>query len=44
MTRLFKAGGAKVAVTFPRKSAGDEEILAALEEAAEQVRAAIRGA
>jgi ParB family chromosome partitioning protein len=37
--RVFKAGGAKVAITFPRKTIRDEEILAALEDAAEQVRA-----
>jgi ParB family chromosome partitioning protein len=37
--RVFKAGGAKVAVTFPRKLVRDEEVLAALEEAVEQVRA-----
>ena len=39
--RLFKAGGAKVAVTFPRKTVRDDEVLAALEEAAEQVRVLI---
>jgi ParB family transcriptional regulator, chromosome partitioning protein len=37
--RVFKAVGAKVAVTFPRKVVRDEEILAALEAAADQVRA-----
>jgi ParB family chromosome partitioning protein len=36
--RLFKVAGAKVAVTFPRKTIRDEDVLAALEEAAEQVR------
>jgi ParB family transcriptional regulator, chromosome partitioning protein len=40
-TRIYKAAGAKVAVSFPRKSVRDEEILAALEEAARQVRAAM---
>ena len=30
--RTFKAAGAKVAVSFPRKTVRDEEILAALEE------------
>jgi ParB family chromosome partitioning protein len=42
-TRVFKAGGARVAVTFPRKNVRDEELLAALEKAAEQVRAARGG-
>jgi ParB family chromosome partitioning protein len=40
-TRTYKAAGAKVAVSFPRKSVRDEEILAALEEAARQVRASM---
>ena len=39
--RVFKAGGAKVAVTFPRKLVRDEDVLAALEEAIGQVRASI---
>lgn len=34
----FKAGGARIAVTFPKKTVKDEEILEALEAAAEQVR------
>jgi ParB family transcriptional regulator, chromosome partitioning protein len=38
-TRVFKAAGAKVAVTFPRKTVRDEDLLTALEDAAEQVRA-----
>jgi ParB family transcriptional regulator, chromosome partitioning protein len=38
-SRLYKAGGAKVTVAFPRKTVRDEEVLAALEEAAAQVRA-----
>ncbi len=42
-TRVFKAGAAKVAVTFPRKTVRDEEILAALEEAADQVRTSMAG-
>jgi ParB family chromosome partitioning protein len=37
--RVFKAGAARVAVTFPRKNVRDEEILAALEDALEQARA-----
>jgi ParB family chromosome partitioning protein len=37
--RVFKVSGVQVALTFPRKSVRDEEVLAALEEAAEQVRA-----
>ncbi len=37
--RVFKAGAAKVAVTFPRKSVRDEELLEALEDAVGQVRA-----
>lgn len=37
--RIFKAGAAKIAVTFPRKSVRDEELLEALEDAAGQVRA-----
>ena len=41
-SRVFKAAGAKVAVTFPRKTVRDEDILAALEDAAEQVRAGLR--
>ena len=41
--RAFKAGGAKVVVTFSRKSVRDEELLAALEDAAEQVRASMGG-
>ena len=41
--RVFKVGGgAKVAVSFPRKAVRDEDILAALEDAVEQVRATIR--
>jgi ParB family chromosome partitioning protein len=40
-TRIYKAAGARVAVTFPRKSVRIEEILSALEEAARQVRASI---
>jgi ParB family chromosome partitioning protein len=40
-SRVFKAGGAKIAITFPRKTVRDEEVLAALEEAAEQVRASM---
>ncbi len=39
--REFKAGGAKVAVTFPRKNVRDEEVLDALEDAIEQVRASM---
>jgi ParB family chromosome partitioning protein len=39
--RIYKAAGGKVAVSFPRKSVRDEEILAALEEAVRQVRAAM---
>jgi ParB family chromosome partitioning protein len=39
--RIFKAGGAKVAVTFPRKTVRIEEWLEALEDAAEQVRASL---
>jgi ParB family chromosome partitioning protein len=42
-TRIYKAAGGKVAVSFPRKSVRDEEILAALEEAARQVREAMGG-
>jgi ParB family transcriptional regulator, chromosome partitioning protein len=42
-TRTYKAAGGKVAVSFPRKSVRDEEILAALEEAARQVRASMGG-
>lgn len=42
-TRVFKAAGAKVAVTFPRKTVRDEELLAALEDAAAQVRASMGG-
>lgn len=42
-TQVFKAGGAKVAVTFPRKTVRDEEVVAALEEAAALARAAIAG-
>jgi ParB family chromosome partitioning protein len=41
-SRVFKAAGAKVAVTFPRKTVRDEDILAALEDAAEQIRAGLR--
>jgi ParB family chromosome partitioning protein len=41
-TRVFKAAGAKVAVTFPRKTVRVEEFLAALEDAAEQARAMIQ--
>ena len=37
--RVFKVNGAKLALTFPRKVVRDEEVLAALEEAAGQVRA-----
>ena len=37
--RVFKVTGAQVALTFPRKAVRDEEVLAVLEEAAEQVRA-----
>ena len=40
-TRIYKAAGARVAVSFPRKSVRDEEILAALEEAARQVRSTL---
>jgi ParB family chromosome partitioning protein len=40
-TRVFKAGAAKVAVTFPRKTVRDEDLLAALEDAAAQVRASL---
>jgi ParB family chromosome partitioning protein len=40
-TRIYKAAGARVAVTFPRKSVRIEEILNALEEAARQVRASM---
>ena len=40
-SRTFKAGGAKISVVFPKKGARDEDVLAALEEAANQVRAAI---
>jgi len=39
--RIFKAAGAKVSVTLPRKTVRDEDILAALEDAAGQVRAGI---
>jgi ParB family transcriptional regulator, chromosome partitioning protein len=39
--RVFKAGGAKVAVTFPRKTVRDEEVVAALEDALEQARASM---
>jgi ParB family chromosome partitioning protein len=39
--RIFKAGAARVAVTFPRKNVRDEDLLAALEDAAGQVRAAM---
>jgi ParB family chromosome partitioning protein len=42
-TRIYKAAGARVAVTFPRKSVRDEEVLAALEEAARQVRVTMGG-
>ena len=42
-TRVFKAGGARVAVTFPRKNVRDEDLLAALEDAAGQVRASMAG-
>ena len=42
-TRVFKVDGAKVAITFPRKTARDEELLAALEDAAGQVRASMGG-
>ncbi|WP_435011838.1 ParB/RepB/Spo0J family partition protein (plasmid) [Tundrisphaera lichenicola] len=41
-SRVFKVEGAKIEVTFPRKSVKDEEVLAALEEALEQVRATIQ--
>jgi ParB family chromosome partitioning protein len=41
--RMFKVSGAKVAVTCSKKTVKDEEILAALEEAAEQVRALMTG-
>lgn len=40
-TRTYKAAGAKVAVSFPRKLVRDEEVLAALEEAARQVRSSM---
>jgi ParB family chromosome partitioning protein len=43
LVRTFKAGGAKVVVTFPRKTVKDEEILNALEEAVEQVRGGMAG-
>jgi ParB family chromosome partitioning protein len=39
--RVFKAGGAKVAITFPRKTVREEEVVAALEDALEQARASI---
>ena len=42
--RVFKAGGAKVAVTFPRKHVRDEEVLAALEDALGQARASMGNA
>ena len=42
-TRIFKTAGARVAVTFPRKTVRDEELLAALEDAVEQVRATMEG-
>jgi len=41
--RTFKVAGARVAVTFARKTVGPEQILAALEEAAAQARATIAG-
>ena len=40
--RVFKAGGAKVAVTFPRKTVRDDEVIAALEDALEQARALVQ--
>ena len=40
---VFKAGGAKVTLAFPRKTVLDDDLLAALEDAAEQVRARIAG-
>jgi ParB family chromosome partitioning protein len=40
-TRVFKVGAARVAVTFPRKAVRIEDVLAALEDAAAQVRAAM---
>jgi len=43
-TRTFKVAGARVAVTFARKTVKDEDVLAALEEAAAAARAAIEGA
>jgi ParB family chromosome partitioning protein len=41
--RLFKVNGAKVTVALPRKTVKDEEVLAALEEAAEQMRELLAG-
>jgi ParB family chromosome partitioning protein len=39
--RVFKAGNARVEVVFPRKNVRNEEVIAALEEALEQARAAM---
>jgi ParB family transcriptional regulator, chromosome partitioning protein len=41
--RTYKAAGARVAVSFPRKTVRDEDVLAALEDAARQVRASMGG-
>jgi ParB family chromosome partitioning protein len=40
-SRAFKTAHAKVVINFPRKNIRDEDILAALEDAATQVRAAL---
>ncbi len=42
-SRTYKAGAARVVVTFPKKTVKDEDVLGALEEAANQVRARIGG-
>jgi len=42
-SRVFKVAGAKVVVTFARKTVRPEEVLASLDEAAEQARAIIAG-
>ena len=42
--RIFKVNGARVSVTFPRKTVRNEELLEALEEAANQVRALLASA
>jgi ParB family chromosome partitioning protein len=41
--RLFKVSGAKVTVALPRKTVKDDEVLAALEEAVEQMRELMAG-